>query len=404
MSSSSKGRMERRSVTLITPSTFSWSRIGMLKTIGAEMNDLEWVESRDRLTLGSVWTSFTRTGFPSLATHPAIPSPTFSRTLPTTSASSPRAATIRISPFFSSSSIRETLSTPRRSEEHTSELQSRLHLLFPLFFFNDAATTEIYPLPLHDALPIFQPARGDDPDFPLFLVQQHQGNPFHAEFLGDQADEEVEKFRQVADPPHGEARPDEGVLAPQCGGELPVAKIQVTVELAVSQKERPFFHADPDGPPYVVGVLEGSVEKIVDVLMDPPAFRFPGGAIGQDHDLGIRGDPPDPARQRVTVPSGHRPIHQGDGKRLAGQQIEPLLDRPRRMGIAPFAPEELREFFEVGRPLPDEQDFLSVHPYSSPPGGNSPSPSPPVSPTVASLCIGRKTEFIYPGPGPNPSR
>src|SRR3990172_8295707 len=41
-----------------------------------------------------------------------------------------------------------------RSEEHTSELQSRLHLLFPLFFFNDPAPTEIYPLSLHDALPI----------------------------------------------------------------------------------------------------------------------------------------------------------------------------------------------------------------------------------------------------------
>src|SRR3990172_6951202 len=43
---------------------------------------------------------------------------------------------------------------PERSEEHTSELQSRLHLLFPLFFLNETATTEIYPLPLHDALPI----------------------------------------------------------------------------------------------------------------------------------------------------------------------------------------------------------------------------------------------------------
>src|SRR3990172_1870631 len=42
-----------------------------------------------------------------------------------------------------------------RSEEHTSELQSQLHLLFPLFFFNDTATTEIYTLSLHDALPIF---------------------------------------------------------------------------------------------------------------------------------------------------------------------------------------------------------------------------------------------------------
>src|SRR3990172_1944324 len=40
-----------------------------------------------------------------------------------------------------------------RSEEHTSELQSHLHLLFPLFF-NDPAPTEIYPLSLHDALPI----------------------------------------------------------------------------------------------------------------------------------------------------------------------------------------------------------------------------------------------------------
>src|SRR3990172_6791012 len=41
-----------------------------------------------------------------------------------------------------------------RSEEHTSELQSRLHLLFPLFFLNEPATTEISPLSLHDALPI----------------------------------------------------------------------------------------------------------------------------------------------------------------------------------------------------------------------------------------------------------
>src|SRR3990167_6873952 len=42
-----------------------------------------------------------------------------------------------------------------RSEEHTSELQSQSNLLFPLFFFNDTAPTEIYTLSLHDALPIF---------------------------------------------------------------------------------------------------------------------------------------------------------------------------------------------------------------------------------------------------------
>src|SRR6266487_3903531 len=57
-----------------------------------------------------------------------------------------------------------------RSEEHTSELQSPVELVCRLllekkldsaaqargavFFFNDTATTEIYALSLHDALPI----------------------------------------------------------------------------------------------------------------------------------------------------------------------------------------------------------------------------------------------------------
>src|SRR3990167_5436521 len=50
-----------------------------------------------------------------------------------------------------------------RSEEHTSELQSQSHLVFPFFlslkeyfFFNDTATTEISTLSLHDALPILR--------------------------------------------------------------------------------------------------------------------------------------------------------------------------------------------------------------------------------------------------------
>ena len=46
-----------------------------------------------------------------------------------------------------------------RSEEHTSELQSPRYLVCRLLleknFFNDTATTEIYTLSLHDALPIF---------------------------------------------------------------------------------------------------------------------------------------------------------------------------------------------------------------------------------------------------------
>src|SRR3990167_6906006 len=53
-----------------------------------------------------------------------------------------------------------TTTTLNRSEEHTSELQSQSNILFPLFFFNAAATTEIYPLSLHDALPISARGRG----------------------------------------------------------------------------------------------------------------------------------------------------------------------------------------------------------------------------------------------------
>ena len=46
-----------------------------------------------------------------------------------------------------------------RSEEHTSELQSQTSISYAVFclkkiFFNDTATTEIYTLSLHDALPI----------------------------------------------------------------------------------------------------------------------------------------------------------------------------------------------------------------------------------------------------------
>src|ERR1043166_7366150 len=42
----------------------------------------------------------------------------------------------------------------RGSEEDTPEIQSRFGISFAVFFFNDTATTEIYTLSLHDALPI----------------------------------------------------------------------------------------------------------------------------------------------------------------------------------------------------------------------------------------------------------
>src|SRR3990172_5221751 len=60
-----------------------------------------------------------------------------------------------------------------RSEEHTSELQSQLHLLCPLFFLKDTATTEIYPLSLHDAPPIsaFHPYRPFHPFQAAFPLQ-----------------------------------------------------------------------------------------------------------------------------------------------------------------------------------------------------------------------------------------
>src|ERR1051325_4375960 len=41
-----------------------------------------------------------------------------------------------------------------RSEEHTSELQSPYVISHAVFFFNETATTELYTLSLHDALPI----------------------------------------------------------------------------------------------------------------------------------------------------------------------------------------------------------------------------------------------------------
>src|ERR1043165_5056116 len=49
-----------------------------------------------------------------------------------------------------------------RSEEHTSELQSRGLISYAVFFFNDTATTEIYTLSLHDALPIWASRRDAD--------------------------------------------------------------------------------------------------------------------------------------------------------------------------------------------------------------------------------------------------
>ena len=68
--------------------------------------------------------------------------------------------------LFVFSGVETVLQTQKtkRSEEHTSELQSPMYLVCRLlleknFFFNDTATTEIYTLSLHDALPIYRCGR-----------------------------------------------------------------------------------------------------------------------------------------------------------------------------------------------------------------------------------------------------
>src|ERR1051326_5898527 len=55
----------------------------------------------------------------------------------------------------------EPIAPTTRSEEHTSELQSHSFISYAVFFLNDPATTEFYPLPLHAALPIPPPAPAD---------------------------------------------------------------------------------------------------------------------------------------------------------------------------------------------------------------------------------------------------
>src|SRR5689334_12712582 len=56
-------------------------------------------------------------------------------------------------PRFIPLSWQSALALSGRSEEHTSELQSQFHLVCRLLL--DTATTEIYTLSLHDALPIY---------------------------------------------------------------------------------------------------------------------------------------------------------------------------------------------------------------------------------------------------------
>src|SRR5256885_14133297 len=52
--------------------------------------------------------------------------------------------------------LKRCTNRPYQCIAHTYSLRIRPHVLFFFFFFNDTATTEIYTLSLHDALPIFR--------------------------------------------------------------------------------------------------------------------------------------------------------------------------------------------------------------------------------------------------------
>src|SRR2546427_820653 len=103
-----------------------------------------------------------------------------------------------------------------RSEEHTSELQSQSNLVCRLllekktaasfFFFNDTATTEIYTLSLHDALPILCSGRAGGG---FALSERHRAVQGWRDRL----------CRQAGEGPHGGARLRSGAAdSAQCPG------------------------------------------------------------------------------------------------------------------------------------------------------------------------------------------
>src|SRR2546427_1544027 len=67
-------------------------------------------------------------------------------------------------------------------------LYLRTYLSFSFFFFNDTATTEIYTLSLHDALPILPPARGARISAPPEWMANPQAGPKAARGLAIHSD------------------------------------------------------------------------------------------------------------------------------------------------------------------------------------------------------------------------
>src|SRR5258708_22498116 len=110
------------------------------------------------------------------------------------------------------------------------------HRLFFFFFFNDTATTEIYTLSLHDALPISQ----------IDAITESGKKRRHARALG--ADEALASFLQV-----GAVGFDANVL-----GRV-AADVRLVQRLAPCAGRR-FFFARADEPERVAARLQTSAE------------------------------------------------------------------------------------------------------------------------------------------------
>src|SRR5438309_9874488 len=73
-----------------------------------------------------------------------------------------------------------------------------LSKVFFFFFFNDTATTEIYTLSLHDALPISFSAhaiRGENPEPELVVVHRHSSEPEQVEKDAHRSEEHTSELQ-----------------------------------------------------------------------------------------------------------------------------------------------------------------------------------------------------------------
>src|ERR1043166_6732496 len=220
------------------------------------------------------------------------------------------------------------------SEEHTAELQSRFGMRHALFFFNDTATTEIYTLSLHDALPIYEhPRRG----------RRH---------LLDALDH----------PLHGPARAHDLVLGVHLGFEPHVFAGEVHVLEGVAQREEDAVR----------------VERLLQKVVGAQLGRFDGGldgAVARDHhDLGARVELAQLAQRLEPVHALHLHVEQHEVGPELGVEAQRLGagDAPPHVRVPVL--EQLGQGFPDALLVVHDQDapahvFLRLKRYSTTPVG-----------------------------------